>query len=220
MSSCGNRACSPASLRSGNLCPTGHLSGHPPTTTPVERKQIVRLLIKEVLLDQSRERGKVWIQINWQTGATSEHWLVRNVRGYVEHAHLEKLQQRTAALSAAEKTDHEIAAILNEEGFRTAHGFPFSNKIIWILRHRWDLPAAQASSPEPLRWEDGTYTIHGAAAAIGVFPGTIHKWLRTGRLQGHQRTKGAPWKIPLTDEQITSLQNYTDRVRRSKKEAS
>ena len=33
---------------------------HAPTTTPADRKQIVRLLIKEVILDQGRERGKVW----------------------------------------------------------------------------------------------------------------------------------------------------------------
>lgn len=191
-----------------------------PTTTAADRKQIVRLLIREVLLDQGRERGKVWMQINWQTGATSDHWLVRRVSSYAEYAHVEELQQRIAELAAAEKTDQEMAAMLNEEGFRTAHGFLFSNKIIWLLRHAWGLPAAHASSAEPLRWEDGTYTIQGAASAIGVFPGTIYKWLRTGRLQGHQPTKGAPWKIPLTEEQITSLRNYTERVRRSKKEAS
>jgi DNA invertase Pin-like site-specific DNA recombinase len=193
---------------------------HAPTTTPADRKQIVRLLIREVILDQRRERGKVWLQINWQTGATSEHWLVRHVQSYAEYAHLEALQKRIVELAALEKTDREMAAILNEEGFRTARGSLFSNKMIWLLRQEWGLPAAQASSPEPLRWPDGAYTIHGAAMAIGVFPGTIHKWLRTGRLQGQQRVRGAPWKIPLTDEQITSLQSYVKRVRRSKKEAS
>ncbi|MCC6607857.1 MAG: hypothetical protein IT327_31915 [Anaerolineae bacterium] len=193
---------------------------HAPTTTPADRKQIVRLLIQDVILDQHRERGKVWLQINWQTGATSEHWLVRHVQSYAEYAHLEALQKRIIELAALEKTDREMAAILNEEGFRTARGFVFSNKMVWLLRQEWGLPAAQASSPEPLRWPDGAYTIHGAAMAIGVSPGTIHKWLRTDCLQGQQRMKGAPWKIPLTDEQITSLQSYVERVRRSKKEAS
>src|SRR5262249_53354785 len=40
-----------------------------PTTTNADRKQIVRLVIKDVILDQKRERGKVWFRINWQTGA-------------------------------------------------------------------------------------------------------------------------------------------------------
>src|SRR5262249_21369787 len=41
------------------------------TTTHVDRKRITRLLIKDVLLDKTREKGKVWIQINWQTGTMS-----------------------------------------------------------------------------------------------------------------------------------------------------
>lgn len=193
---------------------------HAPTTTSADRKQIVRLLIKEVILDQGRERGKVWFQINWQTGATSEHWLIRHVHSYCEYAHLDRLQKRISELAAREKTDHEIAAILNEEGFQTARGLPFSNKVVWLLRRQWGVSAAHASSSDPLRWEDGAYTINGAAAEIGVIPGTIHKWLKTGRIQGHQPAKGAPWRIPLTDQQITSLRCYVKRVRRSKKEAS
>ena len=38
-------------------------------------------MIDTVLLDQHRARGKTWFQINWHTGATSEHWRVRRVRG-------------------------------------------------------------------------------------------------------------------------------------------
>lgn len=52
------------------------------TMTTAERKQIVRLLVKEVVLDQRRERGQVWVRIVWQTGAVTEHRLQRQVRAY------------------------------------------------------------------------------------------------------------------------------------------
>ncbi len=50
---------------------------HAPSTTAADRKQILRLLIKEVIVDRTRVRGKAWFQINWQTGAISEHWFIR-----------------------------------------------------------------------------------------------------------------------------------------------
>jgi hypothetical protein len=45
------------------------------TTKSADRKQILRLVIKDVALDQKRRRGYVWIKVIWQTGAASEHWL-------------------------------------------------------------------------------------------------------------------------------------------------
>ena len=63
------------------------------------------------------------------------------------------------------------------------------------------------------------YSVHAAASAIGVFPGTIYKWLTLGRLPGRQLGKGLPWIIPLTPEQINDVQRYVQRVRHSKKEA-
>jgi hypothetical protein len=44
-----------------------------------DRKQIARLIIKDVVLDQKRRQGFVWIRIIWQTGAASEHWLLISV---------------------------------------------------------------------------------------------------------------------------------------------
>ncbi len=47
---------------------------------------MLRLVMREVALDQKRERGLVWMQITWQTGATSEHRLQRRVQGYAHYA--------------------------------------------------------------------------------------------------------------------------------------
>ena len=52
--------------------------------TAQERKRIVRLVVREVVLDQKREPGVVWMRICWQTGAASEHRLQRRVRSYAE----------------------------------------------------------------------------------------------------------------------------------------
>jgi DNA invertase Pin-like site-specific DNA recombinase len=192
---------------------------HAPTTTTMDRKRLLRLVVKEVLVDQHRERGKVWFQINWQTGATSEHWLTRRVRAYTDYANLEGLQQRLRELTTAQQLDDEIARTLNAEGFRTAHGRPFTSKMIWLLREKWDLPTSKANGPFPLRWEDGSYSVAGAAEAIGVRLAIVYKWLRQGRLHGKQRAPGLPWKISLTEAQLASLRLDAKRVNRSKRRA-
>jgi hypothetical protein len=38
--------------------------------------------VREVVLNQRRAHGQVWLKIVWQTGAISEHRLQRNVRAY------------------------------------------------------------------------------------------------------------------------------------------
>jgi hypothetical protein len=45
----------------------------------IERKRIVRLVIRNVTLTQSRDTGVVSIRITWQTGAISEHEVQRCV---------------------------------------------------------------------------------------------------------------------------------------------
>jgi hypothetical protein len=93
---------------------------HAPTTTVVDRKRLLRLVIRDVLLDNRRARGQVWLQINWQTGAVTEHWLRRCTLSYSQHADLEEVKQRVLSLHAAGHVDTEIAATLNRTGFCTA----------------------------------------------------------------------------------------------------
>ena len=191
-----------------------------PSTTPADRKQIVRLVIKDVLVDQHREKGKVWFQINWQTGAISEYWYNRRVLGYVDYADMDRVETRIRELHNQQKMDEEIAAALNSEGFRTAHRQLFNNNLIWILRKRLGLPTVIHQGFNPNRWEDGTYSVEGAASLVGVFSGTIYKWIHSGLLEAHQVAKGTPWEIILDAEKVASLKSHLQRVRRSKKRAA
>jgi hypothetical protein len=192
------------------------------TTTSADRKQIIRLVIKEVTLDQKRRRGYVWIRIVWQTGSTSEHWLQRTVQSYAQHADQDRLRLRIIELNGQQKMDGEIAYILNAEAFRTAHGPLFSGGMIHQLRKRWQIATVKINGKEanPPRWPDGTYSVQGAAAAIGITPQVIFDWLRRGRLTGKQLAKGMPWQIMLTPEQAIELRAQVRRTNRSNREAS
>src|SRR5271157_1086819 len=187
------------------------------TTQPADRKQIIRLLIRNVVVDPNRVKGKVWFQINWQTGAITEHCYTRRVQTYANYPDLEQLQQRIRELHAQHQIDQQIAATLNAEGFLTARLQPFTSKMIWLLRKRWGLPTVIHQGYNPKRWEDGTYSIAGAAEVLGVYPGTVYSWIHSQRLDAYQVTDGTPWKIMLNNEKIQSLQQYVHRVRRSKK---
>ena len=129
------------------------------TTTSADRKQIIRLVIKEVALDQKRRRGYVWIRIVWQTGSTSDHWLQRTVQSYAHHADQDRLRQRIIELNGQQKMDGEIACILNAEAFRTAHGPPFSGGMVHQLRKRWQIATVKINGKEQTRHDGPTEPI-------------------------------------------------------------
>ena len=195
---------------------------HAGTTTAADRKQILRLVISDVFLDQKRERGRVWTKIIWQTGATSEHWLQRRVQSYTQHADPDQLQKRIRELNALNKMDAEIAIILNAEGICTARGPAFTGETIHLLRKRWHIRTVKinGSAMNPRRWPDGTYSVQGAAEVLGITSQTIFDWLRKGWLSGHQLAKGMPWQIILSEEQVMELRARARHTSESRREAS
>jgi hypothetical protein len=187
-----------------------------------ERKQILRLVMKEVILDQRPASGQVWIRVVWQTGAVSEHKIRRNVNSYRDYADIATLESRVRDLVAAQKIDGEIATALNAEGRLSARGRPFSAGEVHLLRKRWSIPTVKINGTEhnPLQWPDGTYSVKGAAATLSISPQTVFKWLQKGRLSGRQLAKGMPWQITLSSSQIVELRMQVRRTNQSTKEAS
>jgi hypothetical protein len=188
----------------------------------VERKQILRLVMKEVILDQRPASGQVWIRVIWQTGAVSEHKIRQNVNSYRDYADIARLESPVRDLVATQKLDREIATTLNSEGLLSARGRPFSAGEVHLLRKRWNIPTVKINGTEhnPLQWSDGTYSVKGVAAAFSISPQTVFKWLQKGRLPGRQLAKGMPWQIALSSLQIAELRTQVRRTNHSKKVAS
>jgi len=193
-----------------------------PTTTNAERKQMLRLVIREVIVVSSRTDGQVWVQINWQTGAQEQFWYQRRVSSYAVFAGAQALEQRVRELNAAGLMDAQIAATLECEGYQTPGLIhPITSKIVCHLREKWQIPTVKLNKNErnPAQWEDGSYSVEGAAAKLGVDQSTIFNWLKTGKLTGEHLARGMPWKIHWTEEDERRLHEWLRRTRRSKREA-
>jgi hypothetical protein len=141
-----------------------------PTTTSTERKQMLRLVIREVIVDSKRVGGQVWVQINWQTGAQEQFWYQRRVHSYAVFADAPALEQRVRELNAAGLMDSQIAATLEREGYQTPGLIhPITSKMVWHLREKWKIPTVKLNRNErnPAQWEDGSYSVEGGSRKAG-----------------------------------------------------
>jgi len=175
------------------------------TTTAAERKQLLRLLIKEVTLTQ--QTTTIRIAIRWQTHACSTLEIPRPRPVFeacrTDPAILEQVRQL-----APTHTNLQIAAALNAQGFTPGRGGSFTARKVQWLRYAYRIPSgcpqAPGACPEGQRG-DGRYSARAAAALLNVDVGTIADWCEAGRLDNVQTASHGPRWIKLTPEVIAAL---------------
>jgi DNA invertase Pin-like site-specific DNA recombinase len=185
---------------------------HAPTTTQTSRKQLVGYLIKDVTL--SRGETLIQVAIRWQTEACTALEVPRPKRSYEMRRTDPVIVDRIKAL-ATEHTDRQIAALLDQEGFRSGTGSQFTRHIVAQLRHSYSIitgcPEAPAACTEGYR-ADGRCSAKTAAELLNVDVSTIADWCQSGTLDGIQSAPYAPWWIKLTPEIIAGLRKPTRRT--------
>src|SRR5260370_41277303 len=114
-----------------------------------------------------------------------------------EYRGLDWVRERIRELKGEGKMHKEIAAVLKQEGFVAARGCPFRGENVWLLRSRWHIPTVKINGVDanPMCWPDGSFSIQGVAAKLGITPQTVFDYLACGLLTGHQLAKGQPWQI-------------------------
>jgi DNA invertase Pin-like site-specific DNA recombinase len=167
-----------------------------PTTSPRDRKELLRTLLEEVIIKVERDKFAAHLTMRWKGGALTELDL------YLPHSkpQIVRTDEDTIALVrrlATHYPDGMVAGILNRQGRKTAYGHRFQAHHVANLRQRWKIPRyerkAESSDGELL-------TVKKAAAALGVATSTMHRLLNDGIIGGEQFTPGAPWRIRLTDD--------------------
>ncbi len=175
------------------------------TTTHAERKHVVRLLIKDVMVTKLEKTVRV--DVRWQTQACSTLEVARPTPAYVIRRTAPEVIERIGQL-ARTHIDIEIATRLNDAGYRGGQGGAFTASMVKGLRYAYGIksgcPLGPVACPTGQRG-DGRYSAQAAAALLNVTVYTIADWCKSGRLDGVQMAPRGPWWVVLTPEIITAL---------------
>jgi DNA invertase Pin-like site-specific DNA recombinase len=166
------------------------------STTDRDRKELLRTLLEEVILNLKRAEGHAHLTLRWRGGAIT----VLDVpvprfkpMGPRTDEDTISLLRRLAVLYP----DEVIAGILNRQGRQTATGERFTANQVGSLRRYRNILRFQPSAEPPT---GELVSIRKAAQMLGMNTSSIHRWLEDGFITGEQVTPGAPWQIRITDE--------------------
>lgn len=166
-----------------------------PSTSDRDRKQLLRCLIEEVIVDVMPEERTATLTLRWRGGATSE--LAIELPRYQPKIRTDEDTVTLLERLAVHYDDATIAGILNRQGRVSATGEPFTAQIVGGVRRYRGIARHEPSAEPP----DGELvTVAKAAEILGFVPSTVHRWLQIGFIPGEQDTPGAPWRIRINHE--------------------
>ncbi len=145
-----------------------------PLTPDRERKRMVRLLLEDVTL---LKHDHITAHIRFKGGATRTLTLALPLPApQLRQTCPDVVQEIDRLLD--KHTDGEVAAILNQRGFRPGVALAFDSRIVARLRRSYGLPDRFTR----LR-QAGLLTLAEVTSLLGVHHATAKAWERDGRLQ-------------------------------------
>ena len=160
---------------------------HANTTTMADRRAIVRQLAERVVVTRRGTTEVIDVVIRWLGGTESRQEVHQGLRRYDGLGDYPQLKERVTELRGAGRTGEHIAEVLNQEGYRTPRGGPFTGHRVRRLFMQLGLTCVPAgvSGPGDLPGK-GEWWLPDLAAALGVRPIVVHRWRWSGWLHGRQ----------------------------------
>ncbi len=173
---------------------------HAPTTPAKDRKRMLRLLIKDITVEKLPQPKQLLVHIRWQGGACSDVCvqLPPKIADRVRYPAAVVDSVRHLAQSLP---DGEIADCLNQKGYVSALGKPFTGSIVKWIRYRYQIPRAMLVRPEEL-------TVQQVAERFRVSPNVVYYWIGRGVIEARRLNAGSPYWITLNQTDEQKLQNW------------
>jgi hypothetical protein len=158
---------------------------HAETTSPRDRKRLLRSLIADVTLLPELDPHTMRIGVRWHTGATDELAVPRPGPGRTPDAALELVCRHGATHTSA-----QLADMLNAAGLTTGKGKPFTAGGVARVRDAYKI-----FGPRTVAVRDGEVSVKQAAAQLGIPADAVYNWLRLGQVPARRGPSGR-WCIP------------------------
>ena len=177
---------------------------HATTTTMVDRKRLLRLIVTEITLTTHPERRQAAFKVLWCGGAVTLHTADCPPMGAHQRTGAQVLA-RLAAL-AGDQPDHRVAERLNAEGLRTRTGKEWNYARVHSMRKQHAIPTGCPLKPDPAAARaDGLVSSKGAAERLQVSASLVNLWVRHGVLEHDQRVRASKVWVRLTERDFARL---------------
>jgi DNA invertase Pin-like site-specific DNA recombinase len=160
---------------------------HAPTTTPAERKELIRQVVQRVAVAVQGDSERVRVAITWAGGHQTEGEVVRPVARFSQLSYYAALREQVERGAAAGLSTAQMAGRLNAAGYRPPKRCAqFTGAIVQdLLRqlqgHEPRRHPPQADGPGRDEW-----WLADLARQIGMPPVTLDRWQRRGWLVARQ----------------------------------
>lgn len=174
------------------------------STTPKDRKRMLRLLVKDITVAKSAHPKLIHAHIRWQGGAveTIDVSLPPNRAEAVRYPDAFVAEIRELA---THHDDKEIVALLNRDGRKSAKGSAFTVAMIEWVRFKHKIPALAAPA--------GSFRVGEICKRYGVSHYVVYYWIDRGLLLA-QRKPGCPYAVTIDEMTDLKLQEWVANSRR------
>lgn len=177
---------------------------HAATTTDVDRKRLLRLVVTEVVLTVDAQARCAEATVVWSGGATTRHQVRCPPLGWYGRTE-DKVVARLRELARV-LPDHKIAERLSAEGLCTRTGKAWTYARVHSMRKQHGIPTAcPLHTHDAARRADGLMPVATAAQRLGVSPSLVHLWVQQGVLVHDQRRSASRVWVRLDEGDLARL---------------
>ena len=175
-----------------------------PNVADRERKRMIRLLVEDVTLLVGKE---VTLHIRFKGGATKTIY-VPKPKPCNESRQTDPEVVKIIDRLLENYIDREVAAQLNEQGFRTGgRGLPFNVQKVGAIQRKYGLK----SRYQRLR-EKGMLEVAEIAKKLNIASGTVRRWGRKGLFIRHEYTHGKFLFEPPANQDYRKCKHFKNRM--------
>jgi hypothetical protein len=177
------------------------------STTPADRKEIIRQVVDRVTVDAVGATEQVTVRIEWAGGGQTEGVVIRPIAKLRDLGSYAELCDRVTTLTHAGMTAPAIADQLTEEGYRHPHaGDRFGEAGIRDLQRELGLrPHRPFARPREGLGPDEWWPVD-LIRLLEIPQSTLYNWVRRGIVRARQLDpRTGRWVVMATEEELAQL---------------
>lgn len=158
-----------------------------PSSTPKEKKRIIRILIEDITVLSEKRCSDFSIGIRFRSGKLEQLSLKKPLPCADRKRHTDDTISRIRDL-ASSMDDHEIANRLNQDGLTTPEGKSFTYAGVRWIRYKYSISG-------PYQRNHQGISVAEAASLLGISTGKVYYGISAGRIPARKQHSGWPWEI-------------------------